>query len=58
MKNCWLINFKNGYKVILSEEKYRKHYLKETPKEEVMSEEHWFEMKNCISNNPEVDIIE
>jgi tRNA A58 N-methylase Trm61 len=57
MKSAWLINFKNGNKVILTEETYKK-YDKETSKEEVDTEEHWFSMEKCIKVNPNVDLVE
>ncbi|CAM2999346.1 hypothetical protein HAHI6034_11100 [Hathewaya histolytica] len=57
MESAWLINFKNGYKVILSESTY-KRYEKETPKEDVSSEHHWFSMDKCISKNPEIDVVD
>ncbi len=56
--SAWLINFKNGYKVILSEKMYIEKYKKETPIEDVESEEHWFLMSQCIEKNPDIDIIE
>jgi hypothetical protein len=58
MKSCWLIVFKNGNKVILSEAAYKERYLKETSREEVSSEEHWFLVDECIKNNPDIDVIE
>lgn len=58
MKSCWLINFKNGYKVILSEEMYNGKYKNETPVEDVESEEHWFSIERCIEKNSEVDLVE
>ena len=57
-ESCWLINFKNGYKVILSEKVYREKYKKETPVEDIESEEHWFLMSQCIEKNPDVDILD
>ena len=57
MESAWLINFKTGYKVILSEKAYKK-YNKETPKETVNTEEHWFSMDNCIKQNPNIDLVE
>ena len=57
MKSAWLINFKNGNQVILSEKSYLK-YEKETPKEDVRSEEHWFDMEKCIVENQDLDLIE
>lgn len=55
--SAWLINYKDGSKVILSEEKYREH-RKETPIKCVESEEHWFFMSQCIKMNPDVGVIE
>ena len=53
----WIINFKNGTRIILSENAYKK-YDKETPKEDVESEEHWFSLDDAIRKNPELDFIE
>ena len=57
MKTAWLIRFKNGNKVILSENKYRK-YEEETPKKDVEVEEHWFSMDKCIEKNPDIDLLD
>ncbi len=57
MESGWVINFKNGNKVILSESAYKK-YEKETPKEDVRTEEHWFILDKAIESNPDVDFIE
>ena len=57
MKSGWIINFKNGTSVILNEKAY-KRYNKETPKEDVRSEEHWFVLENAIKENPNLDFIE
>lgn len=57
MKSGWIINFKNGTSVILNEKAY-KRYNKETPKEDVRSEEHWFVLENAIKENPDLDFIE
>jgi hypothetical protein len=58
VKSCEVINFKNGFKIILSEKMYKEKYLKETPKEDVESEEHWFDMNRAIEKYPDVDLIE
>ncbi len=58
MESAWLINFKNGYKAILSEKVYDEKYQKETPKKDIESEEHWFNMKSCIEKNPDVDVFD
>lgn len=43
--------------MILSESAYKK-YEKETPKENVYSEEHWFDIEKAIEKNPSLDFIE
>jgi hypothetical protein len=58
MESAWLIRFKNGNKVILSEKVYKQKYLKETPKDAVKIEEHWFSVKDCIRENPDTDILD
>jgi len=57
MDSGWIINFKNGTRIILTENSY-KRYENETPKEDVVSEEHWFSLDGAISKNPELDLIE
>lgn len=57
MESGWIINFKNGTSIILNEKAYKK-YEKETPKEDVRSEEHWFSLKQAIKENPELELIE
>jgi hypothetical protein len=57
MRSGWKINFKNGYRIILTEKAYEK-YQKETPKEDVRSEEHWFNLDELLKKYPEVDFIE
>ncbi|WP_373894435.1 hypothetical protein [Virgibacillus sp. CBA3643] len=57
MKSGWIINFKNSYRVILSERMY-KEYNRETPKEDVYVEEHWFDINDAIKKNPNLDLVE
>lgn len=57
MESGWIINFKNGMRVILNEKAYLK-YKKETPKKDVASEEHWFILDNAIKENPDLEVIE
>ena len=57
MDSCWIINFRNGSRVILSEKSY-KRYEKETPKKDVESEEHWFSLNLAMKKNPELDFVE
>jgi len=60
MESCWVINFDNGNKIILSEKMYQRYqrYLKETPKEDIVCEEHWFDMDKAIEKYPDVDVID
>lgn len=53
----WIINFKNGNRIILNEKAYLK-YQKETLKEDVRLEEHWFILNQAIESNPDLDLIE
>lgn len=57
MNSGWIISFNNGYKVILNEASY-KRYQKETPKEDVIAEAHWFDINKAIEENPDLDLIE
>lgn len=57
MKSGWLINYKNGSKTILTEEKYVE-YNKEKDKTEVVCEEHWFDIEKAKEKNPNVKVIE
>lgn len=57
MESGWVINFKNGNKVILSENAYKK-YQEETPKDTVETEEHWFSLDEAIKSNPNADVID
>ncbi|WP_163243857.1 hypothetical protein [Clostridium sporogenes] len=50
------MKLKSGYKVILTEKAYKK-YIKETPKEDIDSEQHWFILDKCIEKNPGIDVI-
>ena len=57
MRSGWIINFNNGTRIILNEGAYEK-YQKETPKEDVKVEEHWFSLEEAIKKNPELDLVE
>lgn len=54
MESGWIINFKDGYSVILSEEKYQRIISKI---ENVRSVEHWFDIKEAIKCNPRLSIM-
>ena len=57
MQGAWLIRFKNGNKVILSEEQNLR-LGSITPIEDVEVEEHWFSMDICKEKNPDVEVID
>ena len=44
----WIINFKDGSKIALSENAYEKYNV-ENNKKLVSSEEHWFDIQNAIN---------
>jgi uncharacterized protein YpbB len=59
MESGWIINFKNGYRVILDEAAYKRlktDAIKKEP-EEIRSEEHWFSIEEAIKKNPRIEII-
>lgn len=56
MKSAWLINFKNGNKIICTEEIYE-NFIKNIDIKEIDSEEHWFKIEECINKNPNVLVI-
>ena len=50
MKSGWIIKFKDGYTVALSEEKYV-DWSKENKKLHVSIEEHWFDIYKGMEEN-------
>ena len=57
MDSGWIINYKDGTAVILSERKY-KEYEKEVDISKVADEEHWFDIKEAIRKNPWLEVQE
>ena len=51
MESCWLIEFVDGYKVIISEEYYKKEVKRNWAGRERMCEAHWFSVKLCREKN-------
>ena len=45
LESGWIINFNDGFIIAFSEEKY-KEYTKTHDKNDVLSEEHWFNIKD------------
>jgi hypothetical protein len=55
MMSCWLIEFENGHKMIISENLYRQGYAqKEVAINKVLIESHWFNAEQCLKRNPEI----
>lgn len=48
---CWLIEFKNGYKIILSESVYAEEVARNFSGKEVLCEQHWFDIRTCLDRN-------
>lgn len=55
MDSGWIINYKDGTAVILSESKY-KEYEKTVDKNKVACEEHWFDIKEAIRKHPWIEV--
>ena len=51
MESCWLICFKDGYKIIISEEYYEQEVKRNWAGRERIREEHWFDVKMCRAKN-------
>ncbi len=51
MESCWLINFEDGQKVIISEELYKLEASRRWGSRARTSEEHWFDLKRCRAMN-------
>lgn len=54
MESGWIINFNDGYRVIISEEKYK---IVKSNIENIRSEEHWFDIKEALKCNPDLTIM-
>ena len=50
-ESCWLIEFEDGYKVIVNEEIYKFEEERNWAGRKVLCEEHWFNIKKCIDKN-------
>jgi hypothetical protein len=51
MESCWLINFEDGHRMIISEELYKEEVKKNWNGRARRSEEHWFNFKQCRAMN-------
>ena len=51
MESCWLINFEDGQKAIISEELYEFEASRNWGGRARISEEHWFSLSECRRKN-------
>lgn len=54
--SCWLIEFMDGYKIIVSEEFYRQEQARNWAGRPRLSEQHWFDFRKCRERNRGVGI--
>lgn len=58
MVSCWLITYKDGTKKILNENAHNtESYRNDLKDNSISSEQHWFDMGECIKENPRVEKI-
>ena len=51
IESCWLIEFKDGHKVIISEELYKQEVERNWAGRPRLVEEHWFDFRKCRERN-------
>lgn len=51
MESCWLIEFTDGYKIILSEYMYKKEQERHFAGRKILCKQHWFNYKTCRERN-------
>jgi len=56
MESCWLIEFKDGHKIIISEELYEKEEERNWVGRERVCEEHWFDIRKCRERNRGISV--
>ena len=56
MESCWLIRFKDGHKMIISEELYKQEEERNWAGGERLVEEHWFDVRKCRERNRGIGI--
>lgn len=57
MESGWIINFKDGFRAILTEDQY-KIYERSQDMDKVEYEEHWFSLAEAKRKNPDVYVME
>lgn len=51
MESCWLIEFKDGHKIIISESLYKEEQKRNFANRPVLVESHWFDIEACRVRN-------
>jgi hypothetical protein len=51
VKSCWLIEFEDGTKMIISEEFYKQEQDRNWAGKRVACEQHWFIADMCLKRN-------
>jgi hypothetical protein len=51
LESCWLIEFKDGHKIIISENLYKQETEKNWNGRERLVEQHWFDARKCREKN-------
>lgn len=57
MESGWIINFKNGSRIIYTEDAYNNVLGNTTLISSIRSEEHWFSLEQAIRENPSLLVI-
>lgn len=50
-QSCWLIEFEDGYRIIISEERYKKEEEHNWAGKKILCKQHWFNARKCIERN-------
>lgn len=57
MKSGWIINLKNGSRIIFTEAAYKEELADIVVVSSIRSEEHWFNLDQAIKENPSLLVI-
>ncbi len=57
MKSGWIINLKNGNRIIFTEAAYKEELADIVVISGIRSEEHWFSLEQAIKENPSLMVI-
>lgn len=56
MTSCWYVEFKDGHKIIISEEYYKMEVARNWAGREIVCMAHWFDFKKCRERNRGVHV--